>query len=47
MLLVTRGGSGGAETHFKEVVRPESDADIERVLVDEVSSLHGAWCAVG
>ena len=47
MLLVTAGedGEGGA-LRFKELLRPRSDVDIERALVDEISSMHDAWRAV-
>ena len=44
LLVVTAVGDGdGGASQFKELLRPKSDVDIERALVDEISSMHDAW----
>ena len=48
LLLVTAADDGEEGTaRFRELLRPKSDVDIERVLVDEISSMHDAWRATG
>ena len=42
VLIVTRSDGAGAPL-VRELQRPAGDADIERVLVDDVARLHDAW----
>ena len=45
VLIVTRADAAaeGAAATVKELVRPDSDADIERVLVAETARMHETW----